>query len=297
MKILYTIFFFLKFIIAWAQPYTNTRVSDMALKGKVKTVSFESFSVKKNKDGSVQNIVRRGSFYNFNIIFFSHDGFLHREECYEISETQRDTVPMQIRRYFYDKGRVVKILNNGNSEEFDNPDNFDFYTDFTYLNDSFYSRIEQDNFKDDSIRIFSQTNYTITKNLHIIDRGIEPAKPFSSEKIHVDDSGRKISSFIEQEGKVFSIFRFEYADTTSRHPEFSEYIYAEKDTKTRTHNLYNKQNDIIAEQQFDELKMVNTTTYFEYDYDHHINWVEKRSLDEHGQLKDLVRRTITYWDE
>jgi YD repeat-containing protein len=262
-------------------------------------VSYENFTANNNnKDGKIQNIVRGGNFIKYRINFYNPAGYLEKEERYKIAGVPEDTALIHISRYFYKDGRVVKIIYNGTYEELNNPDFFDSYVDYIYTNDSVYSRVEADDFLNDStIRLKGSLNsYTISEKLHTITQG-DLAFPFSVTKISFDNSGRKISTIYEQGGKLNSTSTFIYSDIAAIKPEFIQRIDEKSFRKTKNQYWYNKQNDLIAELQFDETSLTNKTSTYEYDYDHHGNWLEKRSLDEHGQLKSLVRRVITYWNE
>lgn len=297
MKVLYSGAFCLLFFSAWTQPHTYTSLSEIELKGKVKTISYESFTASSEKDGKIQNIVRGGNFNRSRINFYNPEGYLEKEETYKIAGVPEDTALIHISRYLYEEGRVVKIIHNGTYEELNNPDFIDYYVDFIYTNDSVYSRVEADDFLSDSIIIKgSQRSYSISKNLHTIIQG-EPAFPFSLTKISFDDSGRKISTIYKQRGKLNATTRFFYRTDSSIKPEYAERFDEDSGMKTKVQYMYNELNDLIAVIQIDEVNLTNKTSTYEYDYDLHDNWVEKRSLDEYGQLKSLVRRTITYWDE
>lgn len=268
----------------------------MELKGKVKIISFEGFKVSIDQAGNMNGILRGGIFNRNRIYYFCHKGYLEKEEAYKIAGVPEDTALVHISRFIYEKGRLVKIINNGTYEELDNSDFVDNYVDFIYKNDTTYSRSTYHKPLDDSFHLSSNFNYAISKNLHVISQVVDPGPVFSSTKISFDDSGRKIKSVLEQSGYLNATSTYSYPDDSAINPEYIEIFNEDSGKKSKTQYLYNKQNDVVAEVELDESKMTSTTSYFEYDYDQNGNWLEKRSLDENGELKSLIRRSITYWE-
>src|SRR5690606_41126128 len=103
---------------------------------------------------------------------------------------------------------------------------------------------------------------------------------FSSTKINFDESGRKIKYVLEQRGHLNGTSTYFYPDDSAIKPDYIDYINDDSGKKLKTKYLYNNQNDVIAQLELNKSKMTSTTSYFEYDYDHNDNWLEKRSLDE-----------------
>lgn len=306
-------------ICTCAQPYTFTSLSEMGIKGKVKTITHEKFESFLNKELNEVVVGRVPALNNFRIQFFNPDGLIEKQESYAADQFTEKKVLNHLDKYEYENGRLVYQLNGDVHGQRMYPGNKGIEYKYIYESDSVILVLCLDPH-------YFHERYTILENEHTYERLYSDMKVHSTEKTLFDVYGRKILfTVLSSEGDPTSLTQWVYADKNDPNPAcliktdvktpfntICRYQYnhlnqlvsgicrehSGNTEKTYSYQCeYNVQGDLILES-FQESPADKRKTYaYQFTYDHHGNWVEKKFFGSSGQTGNIHRRTFTYWDE
>jgi hypothetical protein len=277
---------------ALAQPYTFTSLSEMGIKGKVKTITHEKFVATTNEELKEVVISRAPGLSNFSIQFFNRNGQLEKRESYSADQFTGEKILNHLDTFEYENGRLVYRLNGDVHGQRMNPG----YKGVEYRYE--YKTENEMLVKCESEYCGDHSRYLLSKNEHTIERLSSKMEVHTTEKIYFDDRGKE-KSFIRfsSEGKPIDNIQYIYSDDNEQNPSSSLRTVYSTNTTTTCHYQYNEHNDLVSETCHENEGGNQKTRSYQYLYDQQGNWVEKKFFGSSGQTGDIHRRTITYWDE
>ncbi len=306
-------------LYAWAQPNTFTSLSEMGIKGKVKTITHEKYESFKNKELNEVVIGRVPALNNFSIQFFNPDGLIEKQETYAADQFTEKKVLNHLDKYEYENGRLVYQLNGDVHGQRMCPGYLGIEYKYIYESDSVMLVLCPDPH-------YFHARYTYSKNEHTFERLYSDMKVHSTQKTRFDVYGRKLLfTELSSEGNPTSLTQWFYATENDPNPAcliktdvktpsntICQYQYnplnqlisgicrehSGKAEKTYSYQYeYNEQGDLISESYQENPGNHNRTKAYQFKYDHHGNWVEKKFFGSSGQTGNIHRRIITYWDK
>lgn len=319
MKLLYSALLICTGFIASSQPNTLTSLSELKLKGKVKTITLEKLEAIQEKELNDVVIGRVSSMNNFRIQFFNADGVLEKEELYTADRFSGEKVLNHLLSYEYEEGRLMYHLNGDVQGQKLNAGYKGIEYRYQYESDSVMLILCQDPHS-------LHSRYTYSKNEHTFERLFKDMKVHSTEKTLFDVYGRKILfTVLSSEGDPTSLTQWFYAGENDPNPvrllksdvktssnticqyqynHLNQYISAIcREHSGNTERIYsyqyeyNDHGDLISESSQESPGNHTKTKAYQFKYDHQGNWIEKKFFDNSSHTGLIHRRNITYWEE